>query len=90
MERMDKFESLEKKVESLEIKLDTLMSKLDIVKADTGKMSTHIDFIDNVYSKVKMPLFWICDKINSFKINKLEYKGEHQYIEKQNVEVFQK
>jgi|TARA_B110001452_G_scaffold168774_1_gene141058 hypothetical protein len=87
MERSYNVEDLEKKVESLELKLDMLISKLDVVKEDTGKMSTHIDFIDNVYSKVKMPLFWICDKINSFKINKLEYKCDQKYIEKQNTEV---
>jgi len=88
MEKNCSVEDLEKKVESLELKLDMLISKLDVVKEDTGKMSTHIDFIDNVYSKVKMPLFWICDKINSFKINKLEYKCDQKYIEKQTTEVF--
>ena len=68
-------------------KIDKLIELLGNVKEDTGKMSTHIDFIDNVYTKVKMPLFWICDKVNSIKDNGVNYTGIAKSFVKYNSEV---
>lgn len=87
MERMNKIDDLEKKVISLEKKIDNLIELLGNVKQDTGKMSTHIDFIDNVYTKVKMPLFWICDKVTSIKSNSVNYTGIEKSFVKYNSEV---
>jgi chromosome segregation ATPase len=84
---MNKIEELENKILSLEKKMDTLISKLDNVKEDTGKMSSHIDFVDNVYSKVKAPLFWICDKIVSIKSNTINYNEIEKSFVKYNSEV---
>ena len=55
MEQMRKIDDLEKKVISLEEKINILINLIGNVKEDTGKMSTHIDFIDTVYTKVKCP-----------------------------------
>ena len=32
---------------------------------DCKKMSSHIDFIDNVYENVKAPLNFVCNSINN-------------------------
>lgn len=87
MDHMRKIEYLEKKVISLEEKINILISLLENVKEDTGKMSTHIDFVDNVYTKVKMPLFWICDKVSSIKSNGINYYGIEKSFVKYNSEV---
>tara|TARA_B110001450_G_C17662660_1_gene497979 strand:+ start:1636 stop:1917 length:282 start_codon:yes stop_codon:yes gene_type:complete len=87
MEQVRKIDDLEKRIESMEVKIDKLTSLLENVKLDTNKMSSHIDFIDNVYTKVKMPLFWVCDKINSFKTNSVNYKGIEKSFVKFNSEV---
>lgn len=84
---MCKIDDLEKKVISLEEKIDKLIDIIKNVKEDTGKMSTHIDFIDTVYTKVKMPLFWICDKVNSIKDNGVNYAGVAKSFVKYNSEV---
>lgn len=84
---MDKIEDLEKKIQHLEGKIDKLINLLGNVKEDTGKMSMHIDFIDNVYTKVKMPLFWICDKVNSIKTSSINYSGIEKSFVKYNSEV---
>ena len=57
-------DSLTERVEKLEQKLDVLIQKLDSVKDGTDKMSTHIDFINNIYTHIRHPLFWICDRVN--------------------------
>lgn len=57
---------LNEKINLIEIKLDILINKIDnnvIIKCD--KMSSHIDFINNVYENVKNPLNYICNKINN-------------------------
>lgn len=84
---MRKIDDLEKKVIHLEEKIDNLIELLGNVKEDTHKMSTHIDFIDSVYTKVKMPLFWICDKVNSIKTNTVNYTGIEKSFVKYNTEV---
>jgi len=87
MDQMCKIDDIEKKVQNLEAKIDKLIDLLENVKEDTGKMSSHIDFVDNVYTKVKMPLFWICDKVNSIKTSSVNYTGIEKSFVKYNSEV---
>ena len=86
----DYIAALEKKVNSLEEKIDSLISMLGDVKEDTSKMSSHIDFIDNIYAKVRTPMFWICDKINSIKTSNVNYTGIEKSFVKYNSEVPEK
>lgn len=55
---------VKERVDILEKKLDMILENLKVVQKDTDKMSSHINFINDVYSKVKSPLFWICDRVN--------------------------
>ncbi len=52
------------RVDILEKKLDLILEKLELVEKGTDKMTSHIDFINDIYSKVQTPLFWICDRVN--------------------------
>lgn len=52
------------KIDIVEKKLDQILEKLNSVEKGTDKMSSHIDFIDTTYSRIKMPLFWVCDRVN--------------------------
>lgn len=52
------------KIERLESKIDSILEKLNSVEKGTDKMTSHIDFIDSTYARVKVPLFWICDRVN--------------------------
>jgi hypothetical protein len=54
----------EEKIDALENKIQLLISKMEKLEYTCDKMSNHIDFIDSVYNRVKMPLYWICDKVN--------------------------
>jgi hypothetical protein len=56
--------NLKNKVERMEEKLDAIMQKLDtnIIK-NCDKMGDHIDFVNNVYDTVKVPLHYISNKV---------------------------
>ena len=58
-------------LERIEHKLDTILELLkDEVNPQCKKMSNHIDFITDVYSTVKKPLFFICDNVKRLSLFK--------------------
>ena len=65
-----KLNRLEKKTESIENELKKIDNKLtDLIilmndnKQDCEKMSSHIDFIDSVYEKLKTPIDFVCNRL---------------------------
>jgi hypothetical protein len=58
------------RINELEKNMQLILLKLDSIENGTGKMSKHIDFINEVYIKVQTPLFWFCDKVNYLKAYK--------------------
>ena len=73
-------------LERIEKKLDHVIEFLKIeVKPNCEKMSDHIDLITDVYSKVRRPLFFICDQVKRIALFKqLSHSQEYAPIE-QNV-----
>ena len=63
---------LSDRVNKLEEKLNLIIEKLDSVENGTNKMTSHIDFINDIYSRVQIPLFWVCDRVNYIRGYKLE------------------
>ena len=58
--------TLSKKVDKLQKDIDKILILLCTdVKNNCDKMSEHIDFIDNVYTKVKYPMDYVIEKINN-------------------------
>jgi hypothetical protein len=57
-------EILKNNIERMEEKLDAILQKIDgsIVK-NCDKMGDHIDFVNNVYDTVKVPLHYISNKV---------------------------
>ena len=73
-----KLDSLEYKLIDLEVKLNKILELLEKdVKPNCNKMSSHIDFVDNVYDTVKSPLGFICNKVSI-----LSGKDEHSLTDK--------
>lgn len=59
-------EELKKRLDILEIKIDLIIDILRMnVEPNCEKMNKHIDFIDNVYDKLKTPLDYVSSMINS-------------------------
>lgn len=55
---------LKNKIERMEEKLDTIMQRMEnsIIK-NCDKMGDHIDFVNNVYDTVKVPLHYLSNKV---------------------------
>ena len=57
---------LSKKVDKLQEDVAKILILLESsVKANCDKMGEHINFIEDVYSKVKYPMEYVADKITS-------------------------
>jgi len=54
---------LENQFKITETKIDKI---LELLEKDCKKMSDHIDFVENVYDNVKMPFYYVMDKVNYF------------------------
>lgn len=65
VEKLEKIESdvsgLRSDVSEIKINLLDVKDRLKVVEEQTSKMDRHVDFVDNVYVKVKAPLNYICD-----------------------------
>lgn len=80
---LKKLDEIEKKINLLDDKINNLNSKIDIdIANNCEKMGNHIDFIENVYNKLKYPLEFVSNKI-SFKKEKLpeiNHKNKNELI----------
>ena len=65
---------LSDRVNKLEEKLNLIIEKLESIENGTNKMTSHIDFINDIYNRVQIPLFWVCDRVNYIR----GYKSEKQ------------
>jgi hypothetical protein len=56
--------NLKNKIERMEEKLDAILQRMDnsIIK-NCDKMGNHIDFVNNVYDTVKVPLHYLSNKV---------------------------
>lgn len=77
---MDKLDLILTKLNKLEKDIDLIKSELDIIKKQTSKMDKHVDFVENVYTKVEYPLHYVCDKFNYLVGN----QNENACIENKN------
>ena len=46
--------------------------RLSKIENETNKMSNHIDFVENIYDKIKMPFHYILGKISHVANKELE------------------
>ena len=57
-----KFGIIEKRLETIDHKLDELILLTRENEKKCDKMSSHIDFINSIYEKLKAPIEFISDK----------------------------
>ena len=61
--------TLEKKIDNINQQLIDIIVLLNNNKKDCEKMSSHIDFIDSIYDKLKIPIDFVCNRVNMIKNN---------------------
>jgi len=77
----NKMLDLENQFKIMDKKMDKI---LEILEKDCKKMSDHIDFVENVYDNVKMPFYYVMDKVNYMVTNdnkKILDSGHNNNIE---------
>jgi len=66
---------MNEEIKQLEIKLNRMEQKLDkiieLLEKDCKKMVDHIDFVENVYDNIKMPFYYVMDKVSLLVTNKM-------------------
>lgn len=63
---LHKVNIMEKQISKMEITLSELVLLMKHeVSPSCNKMNSHINFVENVYTKIKKPLHYICNKFNS-------------------------
>lgn len=72
MDEYERYTELCHHIKNVEKKIDSILLKLESIDRNASKMSSHIDFVDKTYVKMSSPLWWICDKVNLIKGNKLK------------------
>jgi hypothetical protein len=61
----DELTQLIDRMDTIERKLDLILQKLDVsVIKNCDKMGSHIDFVNGVYTTVKVPLNYLSNKIH--------------------------
>jgi len=67
----EKIEKIDNKINNIENKLDIILQKIDNnIIPNTNDMKRHINFIEHVYSYVRSPLGFLCNRIYYFIGNK--------------------
>jgi hypothetical protein len=75
-ERICKLEQLYERIEQ---KLDQILEIIDTkISKSCNKMSSHIDFVENVYDNVKNPLGFICNRVSKLIGSDEQYTLENQ------------
>jgi hypothetical protein len=76
---------LNNRIEILENKIDIIYQKQINIDLNTHKMSSHVDFVEDVYEKVRNPLGFLTNRLNNMlgsnnEINfpELEERSDHQ------------
>ena len=76
--------------DDLEIRLNRIEKKINLiynilckdVKPSNENMNKHIQFIENTYDKLKKPINYVSETINSYMIRDKEELGEDDYNDK--------
>tara|TARA_B100001094_G_C18090755_1_gene750282 strand:- start:191 stop:391 length:201 start_codon:yes stop_codon:yes gene_type:complete len=54
----------QKEFKEIQQKMIDIESQLEIMSQHTEKMSRHINFVEQVYEKIKRPFFIICEYVS--------------------------
>ncbi len=59
-------EQIINKLDEINKRLEAIEAKLNIINDSTSNMDNHIQFVEDVYDKIKQPLSYAANKINYY------------------------
>jgi archaellum component FlaC len=59
-------------IERMNNRLEVIENKLNIINSSTANMDNHIQFVENIYDKIKQPLIFAANKITYYMNPSLE------------------
>lgn len=59
---------VEERLAKLEESVNLILEKLGDIKKDTDRMDSHISFVENVYSSIKLPFHYLMNLSSNFMI----------------------
>ena len=62
----NKIDNLTSEFEKIDLRLKIIENKLNIINDSTNHMDNHIQFVENVYDKIKQPLAYAANKISYY------------------------
>ena len=60
------FNNINNRLDLIDERLKNIENKLNGIDKSTSNMDSHIQFVENVYDKIKQPLAYSTNKINYF------------------------
>ena len=69
---LDKLNEIQRDISIIKKDVSEIKEQLNKVENGTSKMTSHIDFVDTVYEKVKSPLNFVCNKFSMVAGNNTE------------------
>ncbi len=62
----NKLDNILVELDKMNKRLETIETKLNIINDSTSNMDNHIQFVENVYDKIKQPLTYAANKISYY------------------------
>jgi hypothetical protein len=84
---IEKLENIDKKLENLdkmddiENRLQTIETKLQFIQDSGIRMNNHISFVESIYNTVKVPFYYIMNKIQPINTTHIEMTYRKSLLE---------
>ena len=65
-------DNISNKLDDIIKRLEAIENKLNIINDSTSHMDNHIQFVENVYDKIKQPLAYAANKITYYMNNTID------------------
>jgi hypothetical protein len=69
---INKLDNINNEIERMNNRLEIIENKLNIINSSTANMDNHIQFVENIYDKIKQPLIFAANKITYYMNPSLE------------------
>ena len=60
-----KINNIESKITNIESKIDNIESKINNIELRYNRMDNHLDLVEDVYYKMKLPLNYFINRVNN-------------------------